>query len=166
MSNNLFKGLKDEIIKLNNSAKTVANCEKAKRMRAKLLAIGLSMAIVGFIGVITCFVLFVTAGAKGFSQNGFSPRIIIPFVLFLPCGAIASIGSAIASLGFKILVTGYTTNLIDETVGNNCPNCGDVIDDEEFFCSKCGTQLKIECPNCKTINSLKNTYCTKCGKEL
>ncbi len=76
------------------------------------------------------------------------------------------IGIVLSSLGFKILVTGYTTNLVDETVGNNCPNCGDVINDEEVFCSKCGAKLKTECPNCKTVNTIKNKFCSKCGKEL
>lgn len=162
----MFESLTAEITRLNNSAKTVANCEKAKNLRKKLLSIGLSMAIPGFIGLFLCFILFVTAGSNAFGDHGFTARVMVPFLLFIPCGIIGSIGAAIAQLGFKILITGYTTNLIDECVGNNCPNCGDVITEEEIFCSKCGTKLKYECQNCKTINSLKNKYCSKCGKEL
>lgn len=162
----MFKGLTEEIKRLNNSAKTVANCEKAKALRKKLLSIGLPMAIIGFLGAFVCFILFATAGFGAFSDNGFSARILIPFILTIPCFVVGAIGAIIAGLGLKILITGYTTNIIDETVGNNCPNCGDVITDEEVFCSKCGTKLKVECPDCKTINSVKNNHCSKCGKKL
>ncbi len=61
----MFKGLTEEIIRLNNSAKTVANCEKAKNLRKKLLSIGLPMAILGFIGIFVCIILFMTAGLMG-----------------------------------------------------------------------------------------------------
>lgn len=162
----MFKGLTDEIIKLNNSAKTVANCEKAKNLRKKLLNVGLPMAIIGYLGVFVCFILFSTAGFDAFGNNGFSARILVPFVLLVPFGFVASIGTIIAGLGFKILISGFATNLVDETVGNNCPNCGDVVTDEEIFCSKCGTKLIKECPNCKTTNSFKSNYCSKCGEKL
>ncbi len=162
----MFKQLNEEIIRLNNSAKTIANCEKAKRLRKKLLSIGIPLTIIGFGGVFICFIAFATAGMDAFDSNGFTPRVLIPFFMFIPCAVVGGIGSSIANLGFKILITGYTTNIIDETVGNNCPNCGDVIDADEFFCTNCGTKLKCECPNCQTINSYKNKYCSRCGKEL
>ncbi len=157
----MFKGLQEEIKKLNKDVKNVANCEKAKALRKKLLTIGLTMAILGGIGVLTCFTLFATAG-----MGGFSPRIMIPFILFLPCGVVAGIGVSIAQLGFQILVTGYTANLVDEVVGNNCPTCNDIISEDEMFCSKCGTKLKSECPDCKTINAATDKFCKKCGKQL
>lgn len=162
----LFNGLSEEVKRLNSDIKNVANSEKAKKLRKKLLSIGIPMAIVGFLGVATCFVLFVTAGFDAFGPNGFSTRILIPFFLFIPCGIVGSIGLTIASYGFKIVITGYTTELIDETVGNNCPICGDQIDSDEIFCSKCGYQVKKECPNCKTVNTHKDKFCKKCGKEL
>lgn len=162
----MFKNLEEEIKALNSDVKSVANCEKAKNLRKKLLSIGLTMAIVGFVGVFVCFVLFATAGFDAFGENGFTARVLVPFFLFIPCGIIGGIGSTIASYGFKIVVVGYTTNLIDETVGNNCPKCGDKINQDEIFCSKCGFQVKKECPECKTINSHKDKFCKKCGKEL
>ena len=122
--------------------KNVANSQRAKKLRKKLLLIGLSMAIIGFLGVFICFILFATAGFSAFDSNGFSSRIFIPFFLFVSFGVLATIGSTIASYGFRIVVVGYTTQLIDETVGNNCPECGDKIENDEFFCSKCGYQVK------------------------
>ena len=159
----MFKNLQETIKALNADVKNVANSEKAKKLRKKLLAIGLTMAIVGFVGVFVCFILFVTAGMGG---SEFSARIIVPFVLFMPCGVLGGIGSMIASLGFSIVVTGYTANLVNETVGNNCPNCKETINSEMIYCAHCGERLKKECTNCKYVNDNKNEYCEKCGKLL
>ena len=162
----MFNNLQETIKALNADVKNVANCEKAKRLRKKLLAIGLPLAICGFLGVFICFALFATAGFDAMGSNGFSARIMVPFLLFIPCGVVGGIGSMIASLGFKIVITGYTTDLINETVGNNCPNCGETIGSEMYFCSKCGTKVRKECPNCKYVNNHKSEYCEKCGTKL
>lgn len=162
----MFKKLQETINSLNADVKNVTNCEKAKKLRKKLLAIGLPLAIGGFLGVFICFVLFATAGFDAMGPNGFSARIMVPFLLLIPCGIVGGIGSTIASLGFKIVITGYTTNLINETVGNNCPNCGETIGSEMYFCSKCGAKVRKECSNCKHINNYKSYYCEKCGTKL
>lgn len=162
----MFKNLQETIKALNSDVKNVANCEKAKKLRKKLLAIGLPLAIGGFLGVFICFALFATAGFDAFGPNGFTARVMIPFLLLLPCGLIGGIGSSISSLGFKIVITGYTTNLIDGTVGNTCPKCGETISTEMQFCAKCGTKVKKECSNCKHVNKHKNEYCEKCGTKL
>ena len=162
----MFKNLQETIKALNADVNNVANCEKAKKLRTKLLAIGLPMAIGGFLGAFICFALFATAGFDDFDSNGFSARIMVPFLLFLPCGVIGGIGSMIASLGFQIVITGYTTDLINETVGNNCPNCSETISLETYFCPKCGTKVKKECSECKHINNYKSDYCEKCGTKL
>lgn len=163
----MFKGLRDEIVRLNSDVSNVANCEKAKKLRKKLLGIGLPIAIIGFVGVFVCFVLFATAGFDAFGEGGgFTARVLVPFILFIPCGVLGGIGASIASLGFKIVVTGYTTNLVDSVVGNNCPNCSDRVEGGEMFCSKCGTPLKKTCTKCQHINNGKNEYCEKCGEKL
>ena len=162
----IFSGLGAEIKALNSNVKDVANSERAKQLRKKLLLIGISMAIIGFTGVLICMVMFMTAGFSGIDANGPTARIIVPFVLFMPCGIVGCIGLVIASYGFRIVVAGYTTKIIDETVGNNCPQCGDMITKDEIFCSKCGYQLRKECKNCQTINSHADKFCKQCGKEL
>ena len=162
----MFKNLQETIKALNADVNNVANCEKAKRLRKKLLLIGLPLAIVGVIGAFTCFVLFATAGLNAFGPNGFTARLLVPFILIIPCVFIAVIGSSLSSLGFKIVITGYTTNLVNETVGNNCPNCGEAVVPESNFCAKCGTKVRKECASCKHINNHKNEYCEKCGNKL
>lgn len=156
---NMFNNLRETIKNINADVRDVANCEKAKKLRKRLLAIGLTLAVVGYIGVFVFFFCFAFA-------KGEMAKIITYLVLFMVCGVIGSIGTQLAALGFKIVVTGYTSNLINETVGNNCPNCGQTIEPEVQFCSRCGAKVKKECPNCHHINNLKNDYCEKCGNRL
>ena len=162
----MFDNLRETIRGLNADVKNVANCQRARKLKSTLLLIGLPLAIIGFGGVFVCFALFATAGFDAFGPNGFTPRILVPFLLFIPCGVVGAIGARLASLGFKIVVTGYTTNLIDEVVGNNCPHCGAEYSAASRFCPKCGRQVRKECPHCQHINSHKNAYCEKCGHKL
>ncbi len=164
----MFRNLEETIKSLNANVNDVVNSEKAKKLRKKLLSIGLPMAVCGFLGVFICFALFATAGIDldAFGPNGFTARVMVPFLLFIPCGVVGGIGSTIASLGFKIVITEYTTNLIKETVGNNCPNCGATLNSEKVFCSKCGTKVRKECSKCKHINDYKSEFCEKCGTKL
>ena len=154
----MFKNLEEEIKALNSDVKSVANSEKAKKLKQKLLKNGITLAVIGGILLIASIALF-------FSSYQVI-TIALGSILFFAGGITAGIGSIFISLAFRIVVVGYTTNLIDETVGNNCPKCGDKINQDEIFCSKCGFQVKKECPECKTINSHKDKFCKKCGKEL
>ena len=162
----MFNNLRETVKALNADAKNVANCEKAKNLRKKLHSIGLPLAILGFLGVITCFVLFVVGGMNATPDGRIPTMIVISAVLLIPCGIIASIGISLALIGLKIAITGYATNMIDETVGHNCPKCGEPVDSEKEYCSKCGTKLKKECPNCKHSNDGKAEYCESCGTKL
>lgn len=162
----MFKGLRDEIVELNNDVNNVSNSKKAKKLRKKLMTIGLILAILGFGGVLTCLILFTTAGMNAFDDNGFTPRVLIPFILFVPCGAVGSIGMVIYHMGLSIVITGYTANLINETVTLKCPDCGDPISKDELFCTKCGRKLRNQCTKCGFINEPEDKFCAKCGNEL
>lgn len=158
----MFKNLRGTIKDLNADVKNVANCEKAKKLRKKLLGIGLTMAIVGLLGLITCFaMIFVTA-----ANMEFSSVVFIPMIFFFPSGVLFAIGTYISSLGFQIMAAGYTTNLIDETVGNICPNCKESLNQTDLFCKKCGAKVRKVCSSCGNINDCKSKFCSKCGKEL
>lgn len=162
----MFRHLRETIKRLNVDVNNVVNCEKAKRLRRTLLFVGLPLAVVGFLGVFICFVLLVTAGFDAFDENGFSNRLLIPFILILPFAALGSIGTMLASFGFKIVVTGYTSDLIDETVGNRCVNCGSSFTSDMAYCPKCGKKLRKDCVFCGYVNNYKNAYCEKCGNKL
>ena len=162
----MFQNLQETVKLLNADVKSVANCEKAKKLRKKLITIGLPLGIGGFLGMFVCFILFTIFTFNAVGAGGFSVKIIIPFVLIIPCAIIGGIGSSIASIGFKIVIVGYATGLIDEKVGSSCPVCGEAIGNEMLFCPRCGAKVRKECANCKHVNSDKNEYCEKCGIKL
>ncbi len=157
----MFNNLKETIKELNADANKVVNSEKAKKLKKKLLSIGLPLTIISGMGVLISFILFIL-----FSSKGKVTLIIVALILCMVFAVICSISAEITSLGMSIVISEYTTNLINETVGNNCHNCGETITSEMIFCSKCGTKVRKECSNCKHINSYKNDFCEKCGTKL
>lgn len=161
----MFEGLRETIKGLNNDVKDVANCQRAKKLKRRLLIIGLLLAIIGYVGLFTCIAMFIINCTKN-NTHSLTLAMIIPLVILLPFVVIANMGSKLASLGFKIIITGYTSSLVDETVGNNCPKCGTHIQGEKNFCPKCGYQLNKKCPQCGFVNNLNNEHCEKCGKKL
>ncbi len=162
----MFHQLKQEIVELNRGVKTAANGERAKKLKKKLLSIGLPMALVGFLGVFVCFVLIATAGFAGVGENGFTPRLLIPFFLFLPCGVLGGVGLCIAQLGFRIHVTQYTSELVDEAVGKRCPSCEADLTGAEAFCPACGKPLALHCPSCGGSYAEGDKFCAHCGSSL
>ena len=162
----MFNNLREEIRLLNSDVNNVANSEKAKTLRKRLITIGLILTVLGFGGAFVCFILFITAGMSAFGDNGFTARVLVPFILMMPLSVIGSVGGTLLRMGFNIVVTGYASNLIEETVWERCPNCGDKITKEELFCDKCGHKLRSKCPECGHINEPNTEYCIKCGCKL
>lgn len=50
----------------------------------------------------------------------------------------------------------------------SCSNCGNVINTDDKFCSKCGAinLQKIKCPSCGNDIDNDSIYCTKCGCKV
>ena len=116
----------------------------------------------------SAIILFITNSQSAFNSSGSIeiPNMVLPSVLFILSMFICGIGYTIAHFGFQIVVIGVTSKVINDTVGNNCPKCGDIITEDEVFCSKCGTQLRLKCSKCGRINSAKNDFCENCGNKL
>ena len=164
----MFNGLRNEIAELNRGINDAANSEKAKKLRKKLLCIGIPIAILGFGGMITCFALFVLSNVGVFerSSTGPSPLMIVSFILFAPLGFVGGIGMMITHLGLSIAITGYTASLMNDALTQRCPECGDPISVNELFCTKCGHKLRNQCSKCGFINEPEDKFCAKCGNEL
>lgn len=161
----MLKNIKNAIKEINSGVQSKVNNEKAIKLKKKLIHISIPLIVVGIIGVIVSFVLFVTAGNKAFTDNGFSARIMISIVTFIVSGIILSVGFAILSLALNIVVTQFATNLISEETSEICPFCHAKINENSIFCTSCGKQLKKQC-SCGQVNDLNSSFCSQCGKNL
>jgi len=174
----MFKGLKNTIKGLNSNINNITNSEKAKKLRKNLLRIGITLVIVGLIGVIVCMGIMMSksfdfgenmSSSISDNSNDFfseSKGIMILSMLVIPFGIIFIIGVILIRLGLSIVIAGFTSKLIDGEVGNNCPNCGNRIEGNKAFCPRCGNQLNKQCVNCGHINHFKNLHCERCGRKL
>lgn len=127
--NIMFRNLNDTIKELNADVKNITNSKKAKKLRKQLLLIGLPLTIGGFFGVLISIINFATADPFTIERTGLAVRIIVPFVLFF----VGATGMQLVALGLKIVITSYTSNFINETVGKNCPKCKKVLLRKKFF---------------------------------
>lgn len=162
-----LKNLKTTVKELNSNVNNVANTEKAKQLKDKLLKYGIPLSIVGGVGVLIAIILGVGAFSALMESKKVLPvAIILPIVFFVIFSALLSIGITFLIFGLKIMVVEYTSDIIEESFGCNCPKCGARINDQTVYCPTCGVLLKKECSNCKHINNPRATFCEKCGKKL
>ena len=47
-----------------------------------------------------------------------------------------------------------------------CPNCQQTVNEEDVFCSHCGTSLHQHCPQCETLVQPDDYFCAQCGTRL
>lgn len=149
--------LKDIVSRANKSL----NSEETKRIRKKLLTIGIILASIGALGLMVSF------GSIIMSINSFDFDIpVLPFILFMPCGIMLGIGILLIHAGLSIAIAGVGSKIVD--ANKYCPKCGDIIEPNEQYCSHCGEPLfaKKVCPKCQTQNDVNDNYCRSCGHRL
>lgn len=181
----MVKYLKSLVAKANQAT----NSEEAKRIKKKLLTIGITLTVVGLIvliaGIIVSFVGFGINADKSMSSSqpmisGFMSSALIGMVLFI-IGAIATgIGTVAIRLALSIVIAGVTSSWLDvkneeeKSINQNnpnydvCPHCKAHIAKNAKFCSNCGksTVQTITCPHCNAKNPIENKYCINCGQRF
>lgn len=144
-------------------ARTTTDTKEAKKIRNLLLFFGI---IILIIGIVLWFGSFIGFAAYG-SVIIFNPKYIaITLISFFLGFFLFSFGIIILRTGLSIVVVNITSKIMD--TNNYCDSCGDVIREDELYCSKCGKPLlknKI-CKYCGKENLIETDYCVTCGKKL
>lgn len=169
-NNSNYKGLFAKLIeKANEQMDKVdgtINGEPAKKIRKKLLTRGGVGAGVGIMMIIAGLITFsVGEFVSVESMTTVSISTIIGPIIFILGGFITAFSIAAIRAGLAIVITGAATKVLN--VNKHCQNCGDIIDENELFCNKCGANLREnKICECGTQNDVDDIYCRKCGKKL
>lgn len=162
-----MSGFGEYIQKLNAKTLSTKDCKKAKKIKGFLLGFGgagvAAGAILFFTGFIMMLVKVIQAMNNMSAAGGFSPTGIILAVV----GIFVLAPSAILlRFGLMIVIGNAGINFAD--VSQRCPKCGDPVEENEDFCSKCGEKIiktKI-CMECGFENGYDDKFCKKCGAKL
>ena len=154
----------DYIRDLNLKTAQTLDTEKAKRIKKLLIGWGIFGLILGICLVITGMAIFMSG--DGPSSFGFPPNIFIGMAVFFLGGLIAGFSSLALQAGIAVIVTGAATKFAD--LSEKCPKCGDVVETDEQYCTKCGEPLNVnsKCRYCGCQNKVSAKHCKQCGRQL
>ena len=148
--------------------------EKAKKIRKNFIAWGIVLTIIAVIALVIGFVIMfnpISDVIKDAGNYEVEPINIVGhtfagFEIIFVGAFVLMIGITMLRAGLMIVVVDAGSILLD--IDQKCPKCGDPIDEDEQFCGKCGTPLKVntKCASCGTQNEVNDKFCRNCGKEL
>ena len=163
--NGIFSKLIERANERMDKVNGAANGETAKRIRKKLLTWGGVGTGVGIAMILAGIIAFSVGGFQSVETMTVPVTTIIGPIIFILGGFLMTFGVAAIRAGLAIVITGVATKTLD--VNKYCPHCGDVIDEDELFCNKCGANLREnKICECGTQNEVDDEYCRKCGKKL
>lgn len=150
----------DTIKELNANIADIGTCEKAKKLRKKLLIWG---GVLTGLGFLLFGAIVISMSTIGLSSN-ITAMMALFVVLALLMMACIGVGGVCLKLGLSILVVGEGSKFVDKTITKRC-ECGEAIREENQFCPKCGKSVRVAC-DCGQINEPGDKFCGKCGKKL
>lgn len=181
----MVKYLKSLVAKANQAT----NSEEAKKIKKKLLKIGIILSVIGLLLVIgATIVMFVGFGSSAnvdmqnpqINMSGILVPAAFGSVMFIIGGILLVIGVIAINLSLSIVIAGVTSSWLDvkneeeKSVNQSnpnydvCPHCKAQIAKNSKFCSNCGksTVQTIICPHCNAKNPIENKYCLNCGQRF
>jgi len=140
--------------------------------KGQLMLVGLVVALIAIAGLVGGVWLFI----KGCMVSGVWPtiwRIALGIVLALLGGSIGIVAIMMMSTASSMIKVkdGNVSDVGNSAMGtvniNKCNKCGQKLEDNATFCTKCGTEVEgvVKC-ECGAVNSTESEYCKKCGKKL
>lgn len=161
----MFGRLGNAVKELNVNVADVATCEKAKKLRKKLLTFGIVGVVLGALMILGGIIMFMIPLMSPLETvNGLPVTSIIGMIMFMIGGGLSSISVVLIYYGLAILVGGATAKFVDKSINQRC-ECGEVILSSSKYCPKCGLPVRKTC-ECGHVNDSESKYCTECGKKL
>ncbi len=156
----------DYVKSINASVNDLVSQEKAKKIRKRLIIIGIICLVLGVVILSYSMISSILSFFEGMESMYFNfQHGMISFILFIPGSFLLMAGITLLRAGLAILFTKETSNFVDKTINDRC-SCGHTITSDQMFCPKCGRPTRQVCSNCGHVLEPKDEYCRKCGIKI